>query len=143
MQQRDAEHIPRGFPLRHAGNSPSGKHLTHIFLLCIIIFFSPIVSQLFLFVKLFVFCEHPCKYKRFSELPRTSIHIFATKFRRQKSTRRDSNPRPSPWQGDTPPLSHSCMSLFLNRTMIIIHITLCFVNNFFLSFLFFPLLIYF
>ena len=27
-----------------------------------------------------------------------------------ESTRRDSNPRPSPWQGDTPPLSHSCMS---------------------------------
>ena len=27
----------------------------------------------------------------------------------KKSTRRDSNPRPSPWQGDTPPLSHSCM----------------------------------
>ena len=26
-----------------------------------------------------------------------------------ESTRRDSNPRPSPWQGDTPPLSHSCM----------------------------------
>ena len=25
-----------------------------------------------------------------------------------ESTRRDSNPRPSPWQGDTPPLSHSC-----------------------------------
>ena len=23
------------------------------------------------------------------------------------SARRDSNPRPSPWQGDTPPLSHS------------------------------------
>ena len=26
-----------------------------------------------------------------------------------QSTRRDSNPRPSPWQGDTPPLSHSCI----------------------------------
>ena len=26
-----------------------------------------------------------------------------------ESTRRDSNPRPSPWQGDTPPLSHSCI----------------------------------
>ena len=25
----------------------------------------------------------------------------------KKSARRDSNPRPSPWQGDTPPLSHS------------------------------------
>ena len=29
-----------------------------------------------------------------------------------ESTRRDSNPRPSPWQGDTPPLSHSCIVLF-------------------------------
>ena len=27
-----------------------------------------------------------------------------------ESTRRDSNPRPSPWQGDTPPLSHSCIN---------------------------------
>ncbi len=27
--------------------------------------------------------------------------------RNKKSARRDSNPRPSPWQGDTPPLSHS------------------------------------
>ena len=27
-----------------------------------------------------------------------------------ESTRRDSNPRPSPWQGDTPPLSHSCIA---------------------------------
>ena len=31
----------------------------------------------------------------------------------KKSTRRDSNPRPSPWQGDTPPLSHSCISSFI------------------------------
>ena len=29
-----------------------------------------------------------------------------------ESTRRDSNPRPSPWQGDTPPLSHSCKHTF-------------------------------
>ena len=29
-----------------------------------------------------------------------------------ESTRRDSNPRPSPWQGDTPPLSHSCTHTF-------------------------------
>ena len=26
------------------------------------------------------------------------------------SARRDSNPRPSPWQGDAPPLSHSRIS---------------------------------
>ena len=29
-----------------------------------------------------------------------------------ESTRRDSKPRPSPWQGDTPPLSHSCTHTF-------------------------------
>ena len=29
---------------------------------------------------------------------------------KKRSTRRDSNPRPSPWQGDAPPLSHSCIS---------------------------------
>ena len=28
------------------------------------------------------------------------------------SARRDSNPRPSPWQGDTPPLSHSRISIY-------------------------------
>ena len=48
----------------------------------------------------------------------------------KKSTRRDSNPRPSPWQGDTPPLSHSCMFWFLNRTMIIIMMPFWFVNHF-------------
>ena len=43
-----------------------------------------------------------------------SIHVFGHK----KSTRRDSNPRPSPWQGDTPPLSHSCMIVLNFRTYI-------------------------
>ena len=32
-----------------------------------------------------------------------------TGYPQKASTRRDSNPRPSPWQGDTPPLSHSCI----------------------------------
>ena len=36
----------------------------------------------------------------------------------KKSTRRDSNPRPSPWQGDTPPLSHSCILCSLNQNNI-------------------------
>ena len=38
-----------------------------------------------------------------------------------KSARRDSNPRPSPWQGDTPPLSHSRIQYLifhLLRTLI-------------------------
>ena len=30
-----------------------------------------------------------------------------TGYPQKASTRRDPNPRPSPWQGDTPPLSHS------------------------------------
>ena len=34
-----------------------------------------------------------------------------------ESTRRDSNPRPSPWQGDTPPLSHSCVSSYHHDSM--------------------------
>ena len=36
-----------------------------------------------------------------------------------QSARRDSNPRPSPWQGDTPPLSHSriCCWLFASNNM--------------------------
>ena len=36
-----------------------------------------------------------------------------TGYPQKASTRRDSNPRPSPWQGDTPPLSHSCISSFI------------------------------
>ena len=35
-----------------------------------------------------------------------------TGYPQKASTRRDSNPRPSPWQGDTPPLSHSCKHTF-------------------------------
>ena len=38
-----------------------------------------------------------------------------------ESTRRDSNPRPSPWQGDTPPLSHSCIG---NIPVSYTHLTL-------------------
>ena len=34
-----------------------------------------------------------------------------------KSTRRDSNPRPSPWQGDALPLSHSCTYENIKRVM--------------------------
>ena len=43
-------------------------------------------------------------------LPSRIIHDkLKIKNGNKKSTRRDSNPRPSPWQCDTPPLSHSCM----------------------------------
>ncbi len=33
--------------------------------------------------------------------------FFVRSLKNKKSARRDSNPRPSPWQGDAPPLSHS------------------------------------
>ena len=60
----------------------------------------------------------------------------------KKSARRDSNPRPSPWQGDTPPLSHSRIFAFLSfvvhRTKGTILYFLIFVNTiFYFSFLFF------
>ena len=45
-------------------------------------------------------------HRRILPLFLCSSHCFT----RKKSTRRDSNPRPSPWQGDAPPLSHSCIS---------------------------------
>ena len=48
-------------------------------------------------------------------ISKTSINTAFSVFGYKKSTRRDSNPRPSPWQGDTPPLSHSCISLSDNR----------------------------
>ncbi len=66
-------------------------------------------------------------------------------FRHKKSTRRDSNPRPSPWQGDTPPLSHSCILLFpvclvlrsLEHASHIIHYKAGIVNIFLAIFLLF------
>ena len=39
------------------------------------------------------------------------------------STRRDSNPRPSPWQGDTPPLSHSCSLFYIYTVLTVKHET--------------------
>ena len=56
------------------------------------------------------------------------------------SARRGSNPRPSPWQGDAPPLSHSrilyCFSLLSVSDYVIIQHIFLFVNTFFL--IFFP-----
>ncbi len=45
-----------------------------------------------------------------NKVKRISIRIS---FLLYESARRDSNPRPSPWQGDTPPLSHSRISLLI------------------------------
>ena len=36
--------------------------------------------------------------------------------------RRHSNPRPSPWQGDTPPLSHSCTTYLQNHILNFINL---------------------
>ncbi len=51
------------------------------------------------------------------------------------SARRGSNPRPSPWQGDAPPLSHSrifyCFSLLSVSDYVIIQHIFLFVNTFF------------
>ena len=56
-------------------------------------------------------------------------------FGNKKSTRRDSNPRPSPWQGDTPPLSHSCVCpALLAGAMWIVHYKRSFVNPLFFIF---------
>ena len=48
-----------------------------------------------------------------------------------QSARRESNPRPSPWQGDAPPLSHSRLSVVLPTTIWIISHRQQTVNNFF------------
>ena len=50
-------------------------------------------------------------------ISKTSINTAFSVFGYKKSTRRDSNPRPSPWQGDTPPLSHSCVSGYHHDSM--------------------------
>ena len=44
-----------------------------------------------------------------------------TGYPQSASTRRDSNPRPSPWQGDTPPLSHSCIGNIPSKPHIEFH----------------------
>ena len=50
-----------------------------------------------------------------------------------ESTRRDSNPRPSPWQGDTPPLSHSCIGNIPSKPHIEIIFTVSSTNQTFLD----------
>ncbi len=71
-----------------------------------------------------------CRHKKITE-----VLIYKASVTNKKSTRRDSNPRPSPWQGDTPPLSHSCLFVgFFNRTLCIILVYLVFVNKFFYFF---------
>ena len=60
-----------------------------------------------------------------------------TGYPQKASTRRDSNPRPSPWQGDTPPLSHSCKiccAVTVSATKHMIPENGTFVNRYFLSF---------
>ena len=57
-----------------------------------------------------------------SNIEKRAIHrmtLFSISF--FESTRRDSNPRPSPWQGDTPPLSHSCIGNIPSKPHIELH----------------------
>ena len=56
--------------------------------------------------------EAECSSCASTSLHSASFSLQFSLFYAQKSTRRDSNPRPSPWQGDAPPLSHSCISFF-------------------------------
>ncbi len=60
-----------------------------------------------------------------------------------ESARRGSNPRPSPWQGDAPPLSHSrifmsCRCLCFATTRHNIHHSFLFVNSFFVFYFIHP-----
>ncbi len=58
--------------------------------------------------------EHGCAPKKRKNRINDTILSFS------ESARRDSNPRPSPWQGDTPPLSHLRMvCCFLQARSII------------------------
>ena len=59
----------------------------------------------------------------------------------KKSARRGSNPRPPPWQGGAPPLSHSrifhCCDLFASQQWICYHKTLYLSTTFFNFFKYF------
>ncbi len=86
-----------------------------------------------LITLLSVFHSSICRYIfiKKTEMLHFSISVL------YKSTRRDSNPRPSPWQGDTPPLSHSCIFYdcrTVPATIVIIHQNLFSVNRFFKNF---------
>ena len=52
------------------------------------------------------FFRQDVSYQTFRSLS-TSFIYFCFLLRKEKSARRDSNSRPSPWQGDALPLSHS------------------------------------
>ena len=73
--------------------------------------------------------------------------LFTSKKGNKKSTRRDSNPRPSPWQGDTPPLSHSCIYSILqpNKSYYNHKLTICqqlFYFIFYVKIIFFHAIIF-
>ena len=68
----------------------------------------------------------------------TRTYIFAKKI----SARRGSNPRPSPWQGDAPPLSHSriitCVTHNASKTIPHCYFSVnIFINSFLHIFIFF------
>ena len=58
-------------------------------------------------------------------------HMKLEQILKPESARRDSNPRPSPWQGDTPPLSHSRIFHVRSREHLRLYYgTVCLVNPF-------------
>ena len=66
-------------------------------------------------------------------------------FCKKISARRGSNPRPSPWQGDAPPLSHSriitCVTHNASKTIPHCYFSVnIFINSFFAYFSFFSLI---
>ena len=67
-------------------------------------------------------CGGACLSRGNSALPCRKNKKPGTIRYRDQSARRDSNPRPSPWQGDTPPLSHSRLT---NKTYITACIRIC------------------
>ena len=59
-------------------------------------------------------------------------HPFGCPFCFNKSARRGSNPRPPPWQGGAPPLSHSRIYDVATATIDILHKERSIVNRFFI-----------
>ena len=81
--------------------------------------------------------ERAAKQQGLSWKSKKPRNLYTQILGNKKSTRRDSNPRPSPWQGDAPPLSHSCIRSIVFSNMVIISQTYRTVNSFFVFFLFF------
>ena len=67
------------------------------------------------------FWNCPQKYRIWKQ---RRLHKTVLRHLKRKSARRDSNPRPSPWQGDTPPLSHSRIITFIYLNLLTVSVLL-------------------